>query len=209
MAIARVRSAARRSLGGSPSVSSGDGVSVAVVSVVVMRRNLTEADFSNKLRCSMSRPVTEIDDVVRPEWIDSNGHMNLAYYVVVFDLATDALYTALDIGDAYRAATGNSCFTAETHTLYEREVHLGDKLRVRSWLLGADTKRVHYFHEMFHVDSGERSAVQELMALHIDMRIRRVAPLPADKVAALQAAVREYAPATLPKGAGRKIALPG
>jgi acyl-CoA thioester hydrolase len=135
--------------------------------------------------------------------------MNLAYYVVVFDLATDALYTALDIGDAYRAATGNSCFTAETHTLYEREVHLGDKLRVRSWLLGADTKRVHYFHEMFHVDSGERSAVQELMALHIDMRIRRVAPLPADKVAALQAAVREYAPATLPKGAGRKIALPG
>lgn len=157
----------------------------------------------------MSRPVTEIEDVVRPEWIDSNGHMNLAYYVVVFDLATDALYAALDIGDAYREASGHSCFTAETHTLYEREAHLGDRLRVRSWLLGADSKRVHYFHEMFHADSGERSAAQELMALHIDMRIRRVAPLPADKQAALQAAVRQYAPATPPKGAGRKIALPG
>ena len=157
----------------------------------------------------MSRPVIEIEDVVRPEWIDSNGHMNLAYYVVVFDLATDALYAALDIGDAYREASGHSCFTAETHTLYEREVHLGDKLRVKSWLLGADSKRVHYFHEMFHVDSGERSAVQELMALHIDMSIRRVAPLPLDKQAALQAAVRQYAPATLPKGAGRRIALPG
>lgn len=135
--------------------------------------------------------------------------MNLAYYVVVFDLATDALYAALDIGDAYRDASGNSCFTAETHTLYEREVHLGDKLRVRSWLLGADSKRVHYFHEMFHVDSGERSAVQELMALHIDMRVRRVAPMPEEKQAALQAAVKQYAPATPPKGAGRKIALPG
>jgi acyl-CoA thioester hydrolase len=170
---------------------------------------LTEAGFLNKLRRSMSRPIIEYQDVVRPEWIDSNGHMNLAYYVVVFDLATDALYGALDIGDAYRAASGNSCFTAETHTLYEREVHLGDKLLVRGWLLGADTKRLHYFHEMFHLDSGERSAAQELMALHIDMGIRRVAPYPPAKYAALQDAVKAFAPATPPKGAGRRIALPG
>ncbi len=157
----------------------------------------------------MSTPVIEYHDVVRPDWIDSNGHMNLAYYVVVFDLATDALYARLNIGDAYREATGNSCFTAETHTLYEREVHLGDKLHIRTWLLGADTKRLHYFHEMFHADSNERSAVQELMALHIDMSVRRVAPYPAAQYATLQQAVREYAPATLPKGAGRRIALPG
>ncbi|HET6306078.1 MAG TPA: thioesterase family protein [Rhodopila sp.] len=157
----------------------------------------------------MSRPVSAYETVVRPEWIDSNGHLNLAYYVVVFDFATDAFYAALGVGDAYRAASGNSCFTAETHTVYEREVHLGDRLTVRSWLLGADTKRLHYFHEMFHADSGERSAVQELMALHIDMRVRRVAPYPTDRYAALQLAVKEYAPVTLPKGAGRKIALPG
>jgi acyl-CoA thioester hydrolase len=157
----------------------------------------------------VSRPVIGTEAVVRPEWIDSNGHMNLAYYVVVFDLATDALYAALNIGDAYREATGNSCFTAETHTLYEREVHLGDRLSVRSWLLGADTKRLHYFHEMFHAESGERCAAQELMALHIDMHVRRVAPYPAERYAALRQAVKDYAPATLPKGAGRRIALPG
>jgi acyl-CoA thioester hydrolase len=170
---------------------------------------LTRVCFPNKVLGIMSKPVIEYEAVVRPEWIDSNGHLNLAYYVVVFDLATDALYTALDIGDAYREVSGNSCFTAETHTLYEREVRLGDKLLVKGWLLGADTKRLHYFHEMFHVESGERSAVQELMALHIDMRIRRVAPYPAEKYAALQQAVKQYAPATLPKGAGRRIALPG
>lgn len=157
----------------------------------------------------MSRPVIEYQDVVRPEWIDSNGHLNLAYYVVVFDFATDALYAALNIGDAYRAKSGFSCFTAETHTLYEREVHLGDKLLVRAWLLGADTKRLHYFHEMFHVDSGERSAAQELMALHIDMSVRRVAPYPEETYAALQRAVKEYRPSTVPKGVGRRIALPG
>ncbi len=170
---------------------------------------MTDGCDANKVRVNMNRPVTEIEAIVRPEWIDSNGHMNLAYYVVVFDIATDALYDALDIGDSYRAASSYSCFTAETHTVYEREVHLGDKLRIRSWLLGADTKRVHYFHELFHADSGERSCVQELLALHIDMRIRRVAAMPAEKYAALQALVREYAPAELPKGAGRKIALPG
>ncbi|WP_428493003.1 thioesterase family protein [Rhodopila sp.] len=156
----------------------------------------------------ISRPIIEHHDQVRPEWIDSNNHMNLAYYVVVFDYATDALYRTLEIGDAYRQASGNSCFTAETHTLYEREVHLDDRLLVRTWLLGADTKRIHYLHEMFHAESGDRSAVQELMALHIDMAVRRVRPFPSDQYAALRRAVSEYAPATPPNGAGRRIALP-
>jgi len=154
------------------------------------------------------RPIVEYEDVVRPEWIDSNGHMNLAYYVVVFDLATDKLYATLGIGDAYREETGNSCFTAETHTVYEREVRLGDRLRVHTWLLGADLKRVHYFHELFHVESGERSAIQELMALHIDMRIRRVAPFPEAQCEALAEAVAKYAPTELPNGTGRRIAMP-
>ena len=63
---------------------------------------MTEVGFLNKVHRTMSQPVIEYRDVVRPEWIDSNGHLNLAYYVVVFDYATDALYKALDIGDAYR-----------------------------------------------------------------------------------------------------------
>ena len=152
--------------------------------------------------------VIEHHDTVRPEWIDSNGHMNLACYVVAFDHATDALYSALGIGDAYREATGFSCFTAETHTLYERELMLGEKLIVRSSLLGVDAKRLHYFHEMFHVDSGTRACAQELLALHIDMRVRRVSPFPADRLSALQDAVARHRPADLPKGAGRRIALP-
>jgi acyl-CoA thioester hydrolase len=157
----------------------------------------------------MSIYVIEHHDVVRPEWIDSNGHMNLAYYVVAFDHATDKLYTALDIGDAYREASHYSCFTAETHTLYERELMLGEKLMVRSMLLGVDSKRLHYFHELLHSESGDRAAAQELLALHIDMRIRRVAPFPSEKLISLQDAVARYRPADLPKGAGRRIGLPG
>ena len=175
----------------------------------MLHRSLTRAGFPNKVRHSMSTYVTTHDDVVRPEWIDSNGHMNLAYYVVLFDLATDRFYDEIGIGTAYREASGNSSFVAETHTVYEREVHLGDKVQVRTWLLAADTKRVHYFHELFHVASGERSAVQELMALHIDMRVRRVSPFPPALAKALAELVDTYAPASLPKGTGRRIAMPG
>ena len=157
---------------------------------------------------SIPAPFADGRDVVRKEWIDYNGHMNLAYYVVVFDQATDALYDRLGIWLPYRQATGNSCFTVETHTIYENEVKLGDRVRVHTRLLGADSKRLHYFHEMFHVESGERSAVQELMALHIDMGVRRVSPFPAEQIAALAAAVAKHAPADLPKGAGRRIGMP-
>lgn len=146
---------------------------------------------------------------VLPQWIDANGHMNLAYYVVLFDQATDALYDHIGVGQAYRDATGNSTFTAETHTLYENEVRLGERVRVVPHLLGVDAKRLHYFHEMFHAERGHRVAAQELIALHIDLRIRRVTPFPPDLLARLQAAVRAREDQPLPKGVGRRIAMPG
>jgi acyl-CoA thioester hydrolase len=145
---------------------------------------------------------------VLPEWIDYNGHMNLAYYVVVFDQATDELYARLGVGIPYRDATGNSCFTVETHTIYEQEVKLGDRLRVHTHMLGADAKRVHYFHEMFHVGEGYRSAVQELMALHVDLNTRRTTPFPPDRHAEIQAALVACAGWPVPKEAGRRIAMP-
>jgi acyl-CoA thioester hydrolase len=147
--------------------------------------------------------------VVLPEWIDANGHMNLAYYVVLFDQATDLLYDVMGVGQAYRDATGNSTFTAETHTLYEREVRVGERVRVVPHLLGADAKRLHYFHEMFHAESGHRVAAQELIALHIDMSVRRVAAFPEALHAKIQGMLRSYAPQELPKGVGRRIAMPG
>ena len=145
---------------------------------------------------------------VLPEWIDYNGHMNLAYYVVVFDQATDALYDRLGIWLPYRQATGNSCFTVETHTIYENEVKLGDRVRVHTRLLGADSKRLHYFHEMFHPEQGLRAAVQELMALHVDLATRRTAAFPPDRQAVIQAALAGCAAMKPPKEAGRRIAMP-
>jgi acyl-CoA thioester hydrolase len=151
----------------------------------------------------------QFEGVILPEWIDANGHMNLAYYVVLFDQATDLLYETLGVGNAYRDATGNSTFAAETHTLYEREVQLGERVRVVPHLLAADSKRMHSFLEMFHAEVGYRVAAQEILALHIDLSVRRVAPFPAELSARLQAAVRERAGKPVPHGVGRRIAMPG
>ena len=152
--------------------------------------------------------IPELEGVVLPEWIDANGHMNLAYYVVLFDQATDLLYDTLGVGQAYRDATGNSTFTAETHTLYERELHAGERVRVVPHLLGVDAKRLHYFHEMFHLEGRHRVAAQELIALHIDMSVRRVTAFPEDLLARLQHVVQARAGQPLPKGIGRRISMP-
>jgi acyl-CoA thioester hydrolase len=154
----------------------------------------------------MRLPHTE--GSVLPEWIDANGHMNLAYYVVLFDQATDAIYEAMGVGQAYRDTTGFSTFTAETHTIYEREVRVGERVRITSHLLGVDAKRMHYFHEMFHAEGGHRVAAQELLALHIDLRVRRVAPFGAELLGRLQAVVRARVGEPMPEGVGRRITMP-
>jgi len=153
--------------------------------------------------------LPQFEGEVLPEWIDANGHMNLAYYVVLFDKATDLTYDVIGVGQAYRDATGNSTFTAETHTLYEREVRVGERVRVVPHVLGVDAKRLHYFHEMFHAEGGHRVAAQELIALHIDLSIRRVAPFPAELYERIRRLVAARAAAPLPDGVGRRIAMPG
>jgi acyl-CoA thioester hydrolase len=159
-------------------------------------------------RVTIPAPFAMHQSVVRPEWIDFNGHMNLAYYVVVFDEATDTLFNALGIGRAYKQATNNGTFAAETHTLYERELLLDDRLRVVTQAVAADARRLHIVHEMFREGEAERAAMQEIMYLHVDLGLRRVAPFPADAAARVQEAVAAHAALPRPAGLGRRIAMP-
>ena len=138
-------------------------------------------------------PLALHRETVRPEWIDYNGHMNLAYYLLAFDHATDRLYDHLRVGEAYLATANCSVFILEAHVTYEREVHDGDPLRFTTQLLGYDAKRLHFFHAMYHADAGFLAATNELLALHVDLSERRAAPFPepvARRLAALHAAHR-------------------
>ncbi|MBV9785767.1 MAG: thioesterase family protein [Acidisphaera sp.] len=148
------------------------------------------------------------EERVRAEWVDRNGHMNLAYFVVIFDHATDKLFDALGIGEAYTEASGNTMFVVETHTLYERELRQDELARVNTVVLGGDTKRLHFVHEMSRPD-GSRAALQEIMTVHVSLTARRSAPFPAERRAAVAQAVAAQAGLERPHGVGRRIALPG
>ncbi len=94
------------------------------------------------------------EEQVQPAWVDYNGHMNVAYYVLVFDHGTDALLDLLDMGDDYRKKTNSSDFVVESHISYMREVVEGDSLQIATLLMGFDEKRMHLFHHMYHRNSG-------------------------------------------------------
>lgn len=154
-------------------------------------------------------PFERYRTTVIPDWVDYNGHMNVAYYVLAFDQGVDKLFDALGVGGAYLARTGHSIFALQAHLAYERELRLGERLSVRSMVLAVDRKRMHLFHEMFHAGAGWRAATMESMAIHVDMAARKSAPFPPDILAGLEAAAARHAGLARPSGIGRQIALPG
>lgn len=144
---------------------------------------------------------------VPPEWIDFNGHMNVASYVLAFDHATDALLDHLGLGVAYLKRSRCSMFILEAHVTYEQEVMEGDELRFTTRVLDADGKRMHLFHGMYVGERGVLAATNELVNIHVDMRTRRSAPLPVAAVERIEPLVAAGQGMPWPSRAGRVIAL--
>ncbi|MDE2201027.1 MAG: thioesterase family protein [Rhodospirillales bacterium] len=157
---------------------------------------------------SFPAPFSAYEGAVQPGWIDSNDHMNLAYYVVMFDFGTDSIYAALGLDESYKQATNCGTFAVETHTVYDRELRLGARARVRTQVLGVDAKRLHLAHELMRLEDGARAAAQEIMFLHVDLGSRRVTPWPAAVRLRLEDAAAAHAPLGRPDWVGRRIALP-
>jgi acyl-CoA thioester hydrolase len=136
-------------------------------------------------------PPVETRVLILPEWSDLNGHMNVAWYVLAFDRATDAFYDALGIGWSYLERERHSLFTLAMNVDYVREVFAGHSVRVVSRLVDHDRKRLHCFHQMFHAAEGWLAATNEIVAIHVEMVTRRSAPFSdetAGRLAAMQAA---------------------
>lgn len=133
--------------------------------------------------------------------------MNLAYYVVLMDVATDALWDAIGLGGAYQAATGCGTFAVETHTLYVGELREGEDTGAASVVIGADAKRLHVAHELVKAADGAVSARQELLYLNVDLSTRQVVPWRAETLARLLAAQDAHA-RVQPGWLGRRCAMP-
>ncbi|MEM7222187.1 MAG: thioesterase family protein [Pseudomonadota bacterium] len=152
-------------------------------------------------------PLDQHRERLRPEWIDYNGHLNVAYYLLVFDHATDTFFDHVGLDRAYRAESNCSTFAVETHVSYLRELQPDSEVRVTTQLLGFDEKRLHFFHNMYHAEEGFLSATNECLSLHVDMARRRVGPMPATLLARLGEVMTDHSDLAIPEQAGRAIAL--
>ena len=144
---------------------------------------------------------------MKEEWCDYNGHLNLAYYVVIFDLATEAFYDAVGLGETYKNITNHSWFTAESHVCYVSEVFADTEVYCTTQLIGFDKKRIHYFHRMYRVTGRILVATNELLALHVDLNERKVVQAATAVLDPLQRIFLSHQALSRPKQLGSKISI--
>jgi acyl-CoA thioester hydrolase len=156
----------------------------------------------------MPAPVRTLNIVVPPEWIDVNGHMNATHYGLVIYDAHFNFTREIGLGDEYVKATQCGKAVLESHMVFEREICLGDELEVVSWLLAVDSKRLHFFHELYNVSKNCRAAISEQVDIHIDINLRKSSPLPECLYIELQSRVKENLATDQPQGVGSRIKPP-
>lgn len=146
-------------------------------------------------------------ETVHADWVDYNGHMNVAYYVLIFDHATDVFLDQVGMDAALRDATGSSVFVAEAHITYDQEVMQGEQVYITTQLLAFDEKRLHIFHRMHRTADDALAATNELMILQVNLKDRRVGPFREDVRSRIEALADQQSGLPMPEAAGRQIGI--
>ncbi|WP_262140362.1 thioesterase family protein [Pseudomonas sp. Marseille-Q5117] len=152
--------------------------------------------------------LTTYQTTIIPDWVDYNGHLRDAFYLLIFSYATDALMDRLGMDSSNREASGHSLFTLELHLNYLHEVKLDTEVQVRTQIIGHDSKRLHLYHSLHKVGDEQELAGNEQMLLHVDLTGPRSAPFSPDTLHRLQAIVADQTDLPAPAYIGRVIALP-
>ena len=152
----------------------------------------------------MTRERQDYRTVVKPEWIDHNGHMNVAYFVVASDEATDTVYEDWGLGLSYPKESGCSVFTLGMNVDYLGELFEGDALRIATTLVDHDSKRVHYVHQMHKDDTGQLVATNECLCMNVNLTTRKSKPFPDSVRSVLDA---ETLRGDLPESVGRTLEI--
>ena len=147
-----------------------------------------------------------IDHVtVVPEWIDYNGHMNVAYYIKAFEIGIDAYKAVVGMTLDYIEREGRSTVALESHVTYQQEAHLGEALRIETRILDCDGKRVHVYQEIYR--DSTLLATQETLAISFDTRARRSSPFEAVIADNYRRLVEAQAGVARPPWVGRAISV--
>jgi acyl-CoA thioester hydrolase len=149
--------------------------------------------------------VSRVMDIEK-DWIDYNGHLNMAYYNVLFDRCSDEAFEAMGMGLDYVKERRLTIYAAEVHVCYEQELHLDHKVTVSFQLIDHDEKRLRAYQEIRHVD-GWLAATSETLSLHVDMSGPKVAPFPAEVLTKVEAMHAAHSALPMPERAGRSIGI--
>ncbi|MEX5581059.1 thioesterase family protein [Pseudomonas lurida] len=152
--------------------------------------------------------LTTYSTQVLPDWVDYNGHLRDAFYLLIFSYATDALMDKLGLDSENREASGHSLFTLELHLNYLHEVKLGAEVEVRTQLIAFDAKRLHLYHSLHLAGDEKELAGNEQMLLHVDLAGPHSAPFTEATSATLATISAEQADLARPALLGRVIGLP-
>ena len=152
--------------------------------------------------------LTTYQTRIIPDWVDYNGHLRDAFYLLIFSYATDALMDRLGMDSNNREASGHSLFTLELHLNYLHEVKLDAEVEVRTQIIAHDQKRLHLYHSLHLVGGDKALAGNEQMLLHVDLAGPRSAPFSEATLSKLQAIIDGQSDLPVPDYIGRVIALP-
>ena len=115
------------------------------------------------------------------EWTDYNGHLNVAFYVHIFDIAADVMLDNFNMGGISAKKNKRTTFVAEMHTIYNQEVKLGEEVDTYVTYVDHDKKRIHYRLSMFHKEKKYLAATNEVLSLYVDLSLRKVTEFEADR----------------------------
>ena len=121
-------------------------------------------------------------ETIKKEWTDYNKHMNVAYYIHVFDIAADVMLDNFKMGGESAKKDKKSTFVVEMHTHYNQEVKLGEEVETHLTYIHHDKKRIHYKLSMFHKEKKYLAATNEVLSLYVDLNQRKVVEFDSDRV---------------------------
>ena len=122
------------------------------------------------------------NQIIKKEWTDYNNHMNMAYYVLVFDQVWENMLEKFKMGENSAKTKNMSTMVVETYTTYNNEVKEGDEVEVNLTFFDHDKKRLHFKMEMIEKSSQKLSATLEMLSLYIDLKKRKVAEFEGEKI---------------------------
>ena len=154
-----------------------------------------------------AKPIRSRTRKVEPEWIDYNGHMNVAYYTLAIDQLMDEVFDELGVGVALVKTHRMGPMALVNQIHYVNELLEGEEFYIDLQMLDSDHKRMHYFVTMVHMDKGVTAATYEGLSMNVDLEKRKSASYPPEALAKIKALTKAHADLPKPELAGARIGI--